>query len=105
MTYKQEPIIQVLLIPSPSWFLRWARWVASGFACVGYLSGVLSTQHLTLVSFLLLTGTYGAWLVIYQAGQRRVKVRAHPSCLLFLFFLGRAPPFLPLSRTNPYCLP
>jgi signal transduction histidine kinase len=65
----------------------------------------LSTQHLTLVGFLLLTGTYGAWLVIFQTGQRWFEVRSHPGFVLALFCLACASQFIPLPSTNPYWLP
>jgi signal transduction histidine kinase len=98
-------IIQTQSIPLPGWFLRWAPWVSPGFACVGYLSGVLTTQHLTLLSLLLLTGTYGAWLMIYQIGQWRFEVRTHPGFVLALFCLACASQFIPLPATNVYWLP
>jgi len=72
---------------------------------VGYLSGVLTTQPLTLLSLLLLTGTYVAWLVIYHTGLRRPTVRAHPWWLLALFCLACASQFIPLPGTNVYWLP
>ena len=72
---------------------------------MGYLSGVLSTQPLTLVSLLLLTGTYGAWLVIYHIGLRRFEGRPHPWWLLALFCLACASQFIPLPGTNPSWLP
>jgi signal transduction histidine kinase len=105
MKFKQGQIIQTQSIPLAGWYLRWIPWVISGFVCVGYLSGVLSTQPLTLVSLLLLTGTYGAWLVIYHIGIRRPKVRAHPWWLLALFCLACASQFIPLPGTNVYWLP
>lgn len=54
MKFKQGQITQTQSIPVVGWYLRWIPWVISGFACVGYLSGVLTTPHLTLVSLLLL---------------------------------------------------
>jgi len=105
MKFKQGQIIQTQSIPLAGWYLRWIPWVISGFVCVGYLSGVLSTQPLTLLSLLLLTGTYGAWLVIYHIGIRRPKVRAHPWWLLALFCLACASQFIPLPGTNVYWLP
>jgi signal transduction histidine kinase len=104
MTSKHKQIIQTQPIPS-GWVLRWARWVVSGFVCVGYLSSLLSTQHLTLISLLLLTGIYGAWLVIFQAGQRWFVLRAHPGFVLALFCLACASQFIPLPGTNLYWLP
>jgi signal transduction histidine kinase len=105
MKFKQGQIIQTPSIPLTGWYLRWIPWVASGVACVGYLSGVFTTQPLTLVSLLLLTGTYAAWLVIYHTGLRRPKVRAHPWWLLALFCLACASQFIPLPGTNVYWLP
>jgi len=105
MKFKQGQIIQTQSIPLPGWVLRWLPWVASGFAGLGYFSGVLSTQHLTLVSLLLLTGTYSAWLVIYHIGVRRFEVRAHPWWLLALFCLACASQFIPMPGTNVYWLP
>src|SRR5258708_35281129 len=105
MKIKQGHIIQTPSTPLAGWYLRWIPWVISGFACVGYLSGVLTTQPLTLLSLLLLTGTYGAWLVIYHIGQRRFKGRAHPRFVPGLVFLARAPPSLPLPGPAAYWLP
>src|SRR5215467_3674609 len=105
MKFKQGQIIKTQSIPLAGWYLRWVPWVVSGFACVGYLSGVLTTQPLTPVSLLLLTGTYGAWLMIYHIGVQRPKVRAHPSWLLALFCLACASQFIPLPGTNVYWLP
>jgi signal transduction histidine kinase len=105
MKFKQGQIIQTPSMPLAGWYLRWIPWVISGFACVGYLSGVLTTQPLTLLSLLLLTGTYGAWLVIFHIGQRRFKVRAHPGFVLALFCLACASQFIPLPGTNVYWLP
>lgn len=100
MIGKQGQIIQTPSIPLPGWYLRWVPWVASGFACVGYLSGVVTTTHLTLLSLLLLTGTYGAWLAIYHLRVQRLKVRAHPGWVLALFCLACASPFIPEPPTN-----
>jgi signal transduction histidine kinase len=105
MKFKQGQIIQTPSIPLTGWYLRWIPWVASGVACVGYLSGVLTTQPLTLLSLLLLTGTYAAWLVIYHTGLRRPMVRARPWWLLALFCLACASQFIPLPGTNVYWLP
>jgi signal transduction histidine kinase len=105
MKFKQGQIIQTQSIPLAGWYLRWVPWVVSVFACVGYLSGVFTTQPLTLLSLLLLTGTYGAWLVIYHIGLRRPKVRAHPWWLLALFCLACASQFVLLPGTNVYWLP
>jgi hypothetical protein len=95
MKFKQEQIIQTLSMPLLGWYLRWIPWVITVFVCAGYLSGVLTTQPLTLLSLLLLTGTYGAWLVIYHIGARQFKVRAHPGFVLALFCLACATQFIP----------
>ena len=105
MKFKQGQIIQTPSIPLTGWSLRWIPWVITVFACVGYLSGVLTTQPLTLLSLLLLTGTYAAWLVIYHTGLRRPTVRAHPWWLLALFCLACASQFIPLPGTDVYWLP
>lgn len=91
-------------MPMQSWYLRRTPWVTSGFACVGYLSGLLSTQSLTLVTVLLLTGAYGAWLIvyqIYQLGQQQLQA----GWLLALFCLATASQYIPLPGTNVYWLP
>ena len=105
MKFKHGQIIQTPSMPLAGRYLRWVPWLITVFACVGYLSGVLTTQPLTLLSLLLLTGIYGAWLVIYHIGVRRPKVRAHPSWLLALFCLACASQFIPLPGTNVYWLP
>src|SRR5215472_9424868 len=103
--FKQGQIIQTQSMPVAGWYLRWIPWVITVFACVGYLSGVLTTQPLTLLSLLLLTVTYGAWLVIYHLGRRRFALRPHPYWLLALFCLGCASQSIPLPGTNVYWLP
>jgi signal transduction histidine kinase len=105
MKFKQRQIVQTPSIPLLGWYLRWIPWVITGFACVGYLSGVLTTQPRTLLSLLLLTGTYGAWLMIYHLGQRRFEGRPHPFWLLALFCLACASQFIPEPVTNTDWLP
>lgn len=105
MKFKQGQIIQTSSIPLLGWYLRWIPWVITGFAGVGYLSGVLTTQPRTLLSLLLLTGTYGAWLMIYHLGQRRFEGRPHPFWLLALFCLACASQFIPEPVTNTDWLP
>ncbi len=105
MKFKQRHIVQTPSIPLLGWYLRWIPWVITGFACVGYLSGVLTTQPRTLLSLLLLTGTYGAWLVIYHLGQRRFEGRPHPFWVLALFCLACASQFIPEPATNTDWLP
>ncbi|HEU5378383.1 MAG TPA: sensor histidine kinase [Ktedonobacteraceae bacterium] len=82
---------------SLGWPLRWA---AYGVAGVGYLLGLLLAQR-TLLSLLLLTGIYGAWLVVYHTGRRY----APPCWLCALFCLACASLFIPLPSTNVYWLP
>src|SRR5258708_25893642 len=96
MTGKQEKIIQTQHMPS-GWFLRWA---AYGVASVSYLFGLFLVQR-TLASFLLLTGTYGVWLMLYQSGRRR----ANPCWLLVLICPACASLFIPLPSMNEYWLP
>src|SRR3989442_12054589 len=105
MKFKQGQIIQTPSTPLPGWYLRWVPWVISGFVGVGYLSGVLTTRPLTLLSLLLLTGTYGAWLVIYHVGRWRFGGRLHPWYMVALFFLACASQFIPLPGTNVSWLP
>jgi signal transduction histidine kinase len=105
MKFKYWQIIQTQSIPTAGWYLRWIPWVVTVFVCLGYFSGVLTTHPLTLLSLLLLTGTYGAWLVIYYIGIRRPKVRSHPWWVLSLFCLACASQFIPLPGTNVYWLP
>ena len=51
---------------------RWVsrRWIFYFVLGTAYLSRVLTTGHLTLFRFLLLTVIYGAWLVIFSLGRR-----------------------------------
>jgi signal transduction histidine kinase len=96
MTDRQEQIIYTP--PKPfGWFLRWAAYCVAG---VGYLFGLFLVQR-TLVSFLLLTGIYGVWLVIYHIGRRH----SHPNWMLSLFCLACASLFIPLPSSNVYWLP
>ena len=97
MTDKQEQIIQTQPMVSPGWFQRSAAYYVAG---IGYLFGLFLVQR-TLVSFLLLTGIYGTWVVIYHTGRRR----AHPGFLFGLFCLACASLFIPLPSTNVYWLP
>src|SRR5215472_11423896 len=78
MTDKKAPIIDLHHLALTGRFLRWVPWVAYVGAGVGYLSGVLTTPQLPLLSLLLLTGTYGAWVVLLLIGQRWVAVIFHP---------------------------
>lgn len=79
------------------WFLRWAAYCVIG---VGYLFGLFLLKH-TLVSFILLTGIYGAWLLIYHTG----RLRRHLRWLLALSCLACASLCIPLPSTNVYWLP
>jgi signal transduction histidine kinase len=87
-------------MPSPPWLPRWG---ISLFICVGYLASLLSTKHLTLVSFLLFTGTYGAWLSIFQS-RKRFDDRPHLRWWLTLFCLACVSQFISLPGTNFYWL-
>lgn len=57
--------------PSPLWISRWdVRWWIVHFVLgIAYLSRIVTNERLTLVSFLLLTAVYGAWLVIFRLGK------------------------------------
>ena len=103
MTDKQGQIIKTLPMPLPS---RLSRWAVYGVASVGYLFGLLSLEHITLVSLLLLTGTYGAWLAIFhlQIGKR-LGGSVHPGFWLALFCLGCVSLFIPLPSINVYWRP
>ena len=105
MTGKKASIIKLRFLPTPDWLLRWTAWVAYVGAGVGYLSGVVTTQSLPLLSLLLLTGTYGAWVALLYLGLRRVSVASHPGFVPGLFFLACASQCIPLPNTNPYWLP
>src|SRR6266567_5235 len=96
MTSKQEQIIQRLPMP----FGLFLQWTVDCVAWVGYLFGLFLVQR-TLLSFLLLTGTYGAWLVIYHTGRRRAPLWWS----LALFCLACTSLFIPLPSTNVYWLP
>lgn len=105
MKFKQGQDIQTQAIPLAGWYLRWIPWVVSAFVCVGYLSGILTTRPLTLLTLLLLTGTYGAWLVIYHIGVWRFAVHPPLWWSLALFCLACASQFIPLPGTNTDWLP
>jgi signal transduction histidine kinase len=96
MTSKQKHSIQTPSMPF-GWFQHLAAYCVAG---VGYLFGLFLVQR-TLVSFLLLTGIYGAWLLLYHTGRRR----SHPGWGLALFCLACASLFIPLPSTNLYWLP
>ena len=105
MNYMQRPIIQTQPLPMQGWCMQRVPWVTSGFVCVGYLSRIVTTRPLSLLSVLLLTEMYGAWLLIYwlpisQIRQRRFEVRVHPFWLLALFCLACASQCIPLPATN-----
>lgn len=102
MTYMQAQ----MAAPEPS-SLRFSRfshrvvrrWIVYFIIGGGYLARVLSTGRLTLVGFLLLTATYGAWLVVFHLWGRRGE---HPRLwgLFVLFCLACASQFLPLSNMD-----
>jgi signal transduction histidine kinase len=97
MTDKRGQIIQTQSMLLSGWFLHWSAYCVAG---IGYLFGLFLERH-TLVNFLLLTGIYGTWLLIYHTGRRR----AHPYWLLALFCLACASLFIPFPDTNLYWLP
>ena len=105
MTDKKAPIIDLRLMALPGRLLRWVPWVAYAGAGVGYLSGVLTTPHLTLLSFFLLTATYGAWVALIAIGIWQFKLIFHPGWVLGLFCLACASQFIPLPGTNASWLP
>lgn len=76
----------------PTWFLHFSL---SLLACVGYLFSLSGTAHTTLASFLLLTVTYGAWLVIFHLGKLS-DGNPRRSWLLVLFCLACVSPLLSL---------
>ncbi|EFH81129.1 sensor histidine kinase [Ktedonobacter racemifer] len=76
----------------PTWFLHFSL---SLLACVGYLFSLFETAHTTLASFLLLTVTYGAWLVIFHLGKLS-DGNPRRSWLLVLFCLACVSPLLSL---------
>lgn len=96
MVSKQEQIIQTqpMLL---GWFLHWAVYCVAG---IGYLFGLFLVQPAP-IGFLLLTGIYGAWLVIYHIGRRH----SYPAFALALFCLACASLCIPLPRSNSYWLP
>lgn len=84
---------------------RFQRWAASCVAGIGYLFGLFLVQR-TLLSFLLLTGIYGAWLTIYFVIYHVIgRQRAHPGFSTVLFCVACASLFIPLPATNVYWLP
>lgn len=97
MANKQEQIIQIRPTPAFNSFMRWATSVVAG---IGYLFGLFLVQR-TPISFLLLTGIFGSWLLIYHVGRQR----AYPRWTLALFCLACASLFIPVPSTNVYWLP
>lgn len=96
MTGKQEQSTQ----KQPA-RLSWLRYGAVYcVAGVGYLFGLFLVQR-TLLGFLLLTGSYGAWLWFYHLGRQR----SHAGWLLALFCSACVSLFTPLPATNVYWLP
>ena len=101
---------------SPLWISRWAvrRWIVYFVLGIAYLSRILTTGHLTVISFLLLTATYGAWLVVFHHDTwpvifhlgRQLDERP-PRWWWFgaLFGLACASQFIALSSSNPAWLP
>src|SRR5579884_19845 len=105
MKFKQGQNIQLPSIPLLSWYLRWIPWVITGCVCVGYFSGVLTTQPLTLLRLFLLTGIYGTWLAIYHLGIQRFKVHPRAGFVLALVCLACSSQFILLPDTNTDWLP
>lgn len=96
MVNKQEQIMQRL--PRP--FGLFLQWTVDCVAAIGYLFGLFLVQR-TLFSFLLLTGSYGIWLVIYHIGRRHTPLWWS----LALFCLACTSLFIPLPGTNVYWFP
>lgn len=106
MTAMQDRVTTTLA-PSRLWVSRWVvrRWIVYFVLGIAYLSRVLTTAHLTQIGFLLLTVTYGAWLVISYLGG---SLDEHPPrgwrcCALFA--LACASQFIALSSTSLAWLP
>jgi signal transduction histidine kinase len=72
---------------------------------IAYLSRVLTTERLTLVSFLLLTITYGAWLAIVHLGGRLDERPPRRWWFFGLFGLACASQYIALSSTSLAWLP
>jgi signal transduction histidine kinase len=100
---------QKITTPTPSalQFSRWGvrRWIVYFVFAIAYLSRVLTTERLTLVSFLLLTMTYGAWLVVFHVGGRLDERPPHWWWFVGLFGLACASQYIALSETNLAWLP
>ncbi|WP_165422898.1 sensor histidine kinase [Ktedonosporobacter rubrisoli] len=79
------------------WFSQWAAYCVAGAA---YIFGLFLIQH-TLVSFLLLTGIYGAWIATLYIARKDW----HPGWWLVLFCLACFSLFTPLPSANVYWLP
>jgi hypothetical protein len=62
-------------LQSPTRFLRFVIYLFIG---VGYLYSIVSTEQITLASFLVLTVTYAAWLVIFYTGTQSDEDRENP---------------------------
>ncbi|QSO54337.1 sensor histidine kinase [Alicyclobacillus curvatus] len=93
-TSKQKPNTRPL---SLDWLLRGSPYWVGG---VGYFFGLFLEGH-TLVNFLLLTGIYGAWLLIYHFGKKRSQAL----WILALSCLAFAALFIPTQSSNAYWLP
>jgi signal transduction histidine kinase len=100
---------QKITTPTPS-ALRFSRWVVRRWIVyivfgIAYLSRVLTTERLTLVSFLLLTITYGAWLAIVHLGGRLDERTPRWWWFFGLFGLACASQYIALSSTSLAWLP
>src|SRR6185437_13409881 len=93
--------------PSALRFSRWVvrRWIVYIVFGIAYLSRVLTTERLTLVSFLLLTITYGAWLAIVHLGGRLDERPPRRWWFFGLFGLACASQYIALSSTSLAWLP
>lgn len=77
-----------------------------GVAGGGYLFALLSLEQLTLISLLLLTGTYGAWLALFHFQlEKRLDRRSHLWWSLPLLCLACVSLFIPLHSENVYWRP
>jgi signal transduction histidine kinase len=100
---------QKITTPTPSalQFSRWGvrRWIVYFVFAIAYLSRVLTTERLTLVSFLLLTVTYGAWLVVFHVGGWFDERPPLWWWFVGLFGLACASQYIALSETSLAWLP
>lgn len=93
--------------PSPLWISRWdVRWWIVHFVLgIAYLSRIVTNERLTLVSFLLLTTIYGAWLVIFRLGKPSDEHPLRWWRFCTLVGLASASQFIALASANLTWLP